>query len=216
MKIGDTAPDFHAETTMGPLNFYEWVGDAWAMLFSHPKDFTPVCTTEMGAVNRLMPEFKARGVKVIGLSVDSLDRHLAWMTDIETTQKVSMSFPLIADDDLAVARAYGMISGPACGSGFRTAMDNQTVRNVFVIGPDKRIRFTIQYPMSTGRDFTEILRAIDSVQLTAEHKVATPADWRQGEDVIILPSIDDQTAREMFPAGWSAPTSYLRVVPQPA
>lgn len=195
MKIGDIAPDFHAETTMGPLQFYDWIGDGWAVLFSHPKDFTPVCTTEMGAVSRLMAEFEARGVKVIGLSADSLNRHLAWMTDVETTQKVTMSFPLIADDDLVIARAYGMILGPTAGTGFRSATDNQTVRNLFVIGPDKRIRFTIQYPMSTGRDFAEILRAIDSVQLTADHKVATPANWRQGEDVIILPSIDDETAR---------------------
>ena len=164
---------------------------------------------------RLMPQFQARGVKVIGLSADSLDRHLAWLADIEATQNVALSFPLIADDDLSIARLYGMISGPAGGSGFRTAMDNQTVRSVFVIGPDKRIRFTIQYPMSTGRDFAEILRAIDSVQMTAAHRVATPADWRPGEDVIILPSIDDATAARLFPTGWTASAPYLRYVPCP-
>lgn len=215
MRIGEIAPDFAAETTQGPIRFYDWMENGWAMLFSHPKDFTPVCTTEIGAVSRLMPEFHARGVKVIGLSADSLDRHLAWTLDIEETQHVKMSFPLIADDDLTIARAYGMVHGPIAGSGFRTALDNQTVRSVFVIDPDKRIRFTIQYPMSTGRDFIEILRAIDSVQLTSTHKVATPADWRQGDDVIILPSIDDSKARELFPAGWDAPASYLRIVPQP-
>lgn len=217
LALGDTAPDFKAETTQGPIRFHDWIGDAWCVLFSHPKDFTPVCTTELGTMARLMPEFEARGVKVLGLSVDPLDSHRRWTKDIEETQAVSLNYPLIADDDLAIARLYGML--PADTNGFaegRTAADNQTARSVFVIGPDKRIKLIITYPMTTGRNFGELLRVIDSLQLTLKHKVATPADWRQGDDVIIVPSVPDADARKMFPEGWSAPRPYMRFVRQPS
>ncbi|MEM1314542.1 MAG: peroxiredoxin [Pseudomonadota bacterium] len=213
--IGDIAPDFTAETTDGPIRFHDWIGDAWCVLFSHPKDFTPVCTTELGAVGRLMPQFERRGVKVIGISVDPVATHREWKRDIEAVTGVDVAYPLIGDPNLAVAKLYGMLPADASDAGFRTAADNHTVRSVFVIGPDKRIKLTITYPMSTGRDFGEILRAIDSLQLTARHKVATPADWRQGDDVIILPSLDEAAARAAFPDGWEARTPYMRVVPQP-
>ena len=216
MSLGELAPDFEAETTEGPIRFHEWMGDSWCLLFSHPKDFTPVCTTELGAVARLMPEFRKRGVKVIGISVDPLDSHYRWSEDIAETQGVSLNYPLIADTDLKVAKLYGMLPASANGSADgRTAADNQTVRSVFVVAPDKTIKLLITYPMSTGRNFEEVLRVIDSVQLTAQHKVATPANWMQGQDVIILPSLSEEAAREAFPHGWTAPKPYLRIVPQP-
>lgn len=214
--IGDVAPDFTAETTDGPIHFHDWMGEDWCVLFSHPKDFTPVCTTELGAVGRLMPQFKRRRVKVIGISVDPVEQHLKWKRDIEEVTGQAVTYPLIADPVLKIAKLYGMLPANAPSTGFRSAADNQTVRSVFVIGPDKRIKLTITYPMSTGRDFNEILRAIDSLQLTASHKVATPADWRLGDDVIILPSVSDDVAAEAFPDGWRAPKPYLRVVPQPS
>ncbi len=213
--IGDIAPDFSAETTIGRIRFHEWIGEDWSVLFSHPKNFTPVCTTELGAVAKLKPEFERRGVKIIGLSADGLDRHAEWVSDIEETQGARLNYPLIADADLRVAKLYGMLAATANGAGFRTAADNQTVRCVFVIGPDKRIKLTITYPMSTGRDFGEILRAIDSLQLTSRHQVATPADWRNGDDVILLPSLSDDAAAQLFPNGWQAPKPYLRIVAQP-
>ena len=216
LKLGDIAPDFVAESTMGEIRFHEWIGDGWVLFFSHPKDFTPVCTTELGAVARLLPEFKKRNVKVIGISVDPLEAHTIWSQDIKDTQGIAPNYPLIADKDLKVAKLYGMLPTDAGStSDGRTAADNQTVRSVFVIAPDKTIKLFITYPMSTGRNFGEILRVIDSLQLTANHKVATPADWRQGEDVIILPSVSDEAAKEMFPNGWYAPKPYLRIVPQP-
>lgn len=216
LTLGDTAPDFTAETTHGIIRFHAWLAGAWCVLFSHPKDFTPVCTTELGAMARLMPEFESRGVKVIGLSVDPLSAHERWANDIAETQGAAPDYPLIADPDLLVAKAFGMLPSDAGRSAAeRTAMDNQTVRSVFVIAPDKTIKLMLTYPMSTGRDFKEILRAIDSLQLTAEHKVATPANWRQGDDVIILPSLSDEMARSAFPDGWKAPRPYLRIVPQP-
>ncbi len=216
LTIGDTAPDFVAKTTQGDIQFHDWVGDSWCVLFSHPKDFTPVCTTELGTVARLMGEFTKRGVKVIGLSVDGLNDHEKWSHDIEETQNVRLTYPLIADPELTIAKLYGMLpkltDGAANG---RTAMDNHTARSVFVIAPDKSIKLMVTYPMSTGRNFAEILRAIDSLQLTADHKVATPADWKHGDDVIILPSISDDDARTAFPDGWVAPKPYMRYVPQP-
>jgi alkyl hydroperoxide reductase subunit AhpC len=207
LQLGDEAPDFTAETTEGPIHFHEWLGDSWGVLFSHPKDFTPVCTTELGEVARVRSEFDARGVKVIGLSVDPLDAHERWAEDIAETQGQAPNFPLIADPDREVADRYGMIHP--------NASDTATVRSVFVIGPDKKVKLTITYPMSTGRDFGEILRVIDSLQLTAEHKVSTPVNWRQGEDVIIVPAVSDEEARERFPDGWKALKPYLRMVPQP-
>lgn len=216
LTLGDLAPDFQAETTQGEIQFHKWIGDNWCILFSHPKDFTPVCTTELGAMARLMPEFARRNVKVIGLSVDPLQAHSRWKDDIEETQGVSVDYPLIADEHLNIARLYGMLPADTNGTAeTRTAADNQTARSVFVIGPDKKIKLTITYPMSTGRNFSELLRIIDSLQLTDQHKVATPADWRDGEDVIILPSVADEDAKKMFANGWHAPKPYIRIVPQP-
>jgi thioredoxin-dependent peroxiredoxin len=216
LHIGDDAPDFSAETTQGPIRFHDWIGNGWAILFSHPKDFTPVCTTELGCVARLMPEFTKRNCKVIGLSVDPVDDHTRWAKDIEETQGAAVNFPLIGDTDLKVAKLYDMIHPNASGDAkSRTAADNFTVRSVFVIGPDKKVKVMLTYPMSSGRNFDEILRIVDSVQLTAKHKVATPGDWKKGGDVIILPAVSDAEAKEKFPGGWKAPKPYLRIVPQP-
>jgi len=217
LAIGDTAPDFTANTTEGPISFHDWIGDSWAILFSHPKDFTPVCTTELGYVARLKPEFDARNVKVIGLSVDPVDDHARWAQDIAETQGHAPNFPMIGDPDLAVAKLYGMLPADTeGGSTGRTAANNQTVRTVFVIGPDKKIKLLLVYPMTTGRNFDEILRVIDSLQLTAKHRVATPVNWQQGEDVIIAGSVSDDEARKLYPDGWDAPRPYIRIVPQPA
>ncbi|MQT14324.1 peroxiredoxin [Segnochrobactrum spirostomi] len=207
LRLGDTVPDFTAETTEGPIRFHEWLGSSWGVLFSHPKDFTPVCTTELGSVARLKPEFDKRDVKVIGLSVDPLTNHAQWAADIEETQGSALNFPLIADSDRAVATLYDMIHP--------NASETATVRSVFVIGPDKKLKLSLTYPASTGRNFEEILRIIDSLQLTAKHSVATPADWKQGEDVIIVPSVSDEAAKEKFPGGWKTLKPYLRIVPQP-
>jgi thioredoxin-dependent peroxiredoxin len=216
LQINDTAPDFEAETTQGRIRFYDWLGDSWCVLFSHPKDFTPVCTTELGTMARLKPEFDRRGCKIIGVSVDPVDDHVRWSKDIEETQGVAPNYPMIGDHDLAVAKLYGMLPASAGDSAAgRTPTDNATVRNVFVIGPDKKIKLVLVYPMSTGRNFAEILRALDSLQLTAKHQVATPADWQQGGDVIIVTSVSDEAARAKFPDGWKAPKPYLRIVPQP-
>ncbi len=216
LQLGDTAPDFTAETTEGSISFHDWIGDGWAVLFSHPKDFTPVCTTELGYVAKLKPEFDKRNVKVIGLSVDSTDDHGAWAKDIEETQGQAPNYPIIGDSDLAVAKAYGMIHPNVTGGAKgRTAADNATVRTVFVIGPDKKIKLMITYPMATGRNFDEVLRVIDSMQLTANHQVATPVNWKQGEDVIIVPTVSDEDAKKKFPGGWKTLKPYLRVVPQP-
>jgi len=216
LALGDTAPNFQAETTEGHIDFHQWLGDSWGVLFSHPKDFTPVCTTELGAVARLKPEFDRRGVKVIGLSVDPVDDHARWADDIAETQGARPNYPIIGDTDLSISKAWGLL--PAAtegGSQGRTAADNQTVRNVFVIGPDKKIKLILVYPMTTGRNFEEILRVIDSLQLTAKHRVATPADWKQGEDVIIAGSVSNEEAKSLYPDGWKAPRPYLRIVPQP-
>ena len=216
LQINDTAPDFEAETTEGRIRFHEWLGDSWGVLFSHPKDFTPVCTTELGYMARLKPEFDKRNVKVIGLSVDPVENHAKWATDIKETQGHAPNYPMIGDTDLAVSKAYGML--PASLSGThegRTAADNMTVRNVFVVGPDKKIKLIIVYPMTTGRNFDEVLRVIDSLQLTAKHKVATPVNWKQGDDVIIVGSVSDDDAKKIYPQGWKAPRPYLRIVPQP-
>ena len=217
LRINAEAPDFTARTTHGPLRFHDWMGSSWAVLFSHPKDFTPVCTTELGYLARVAPEFAKRHTKVIGLSLDSLDSHERWANDIADTQGAAPTFPIIADDDLAVAKLYDMLPADegATADG-RTAAMNATVRSVFVIGPDKRIKLTLTYPMATGRNFDEVLRVIDSMQLTARHQVGTPVNWRPGDDVIILPSVPDDTARTLFPDGWTAPRPYIRVVPQPA
>jgi alkyl hydroperoxide reductase subunit AhpC len=216
LKIGDTAPDFEAETTQGRIRFHEWIGDSWAVLFSHPKDFTPVCTTELGYMARIKPEFDKRNVKIIGLSVDPVDNHHRWATDIKETQGHAPNYPMIGDTDLKVSKQYGMLASDLEGScEGRTAADNQTVRNVFVIGPDKKIKLILVYPMSTGRNFDEVLRVIDSLQLTAKHKVSTPANWKQGDDVIISGSVSDDEARKQFPGGWQAPKPYLRIVHQP-
>jgi len=216
LAIGTDAPDFEALTTEGSIRFHEWLGSSWGVLFSHPKDFTPVCTTELGYMARIKPEFDRRHVKVIGLSVDALDSHTRWATDIEQTQGHRPNFPMIADADLKVSKLYGMLPATAGDTANgRTAMDNQTVRNVYVIGPDKKIKLVISYPMSTGRNFDEVLRVIDSMQLTAQHKVATPANWRNGDEVIILPAVTDAEAKEKYPDGWTAAASYLRYVPQP-
>jgi alkyl hydroperoxide reductase subunit AhpC len=216
LQLGDTAPDFTAETTEGTINFHDWIGDGWAVFFSHPKDFTPVCTTELGYVAKLKPEFDKRNVKAIGLSVDSVEDHVAWSRDIAETQGVAPNFPMIGDSDLAVAKLYGMIHPNATGGAEgRTAADNSTVRNVYIIGPDKKLKLIITYPMSTGRNFDEVLRVIDSLQLTATKQVATPVNWNQGEDVIILPSVSDEAAEEKYPDGWTTVKPYLRVVPQP-
>ena len=216
LRIGGEAPDFTAETTEGSINFHEWIGDGWCLLFSHPKDFTPVCTTELGAVAKLKPEFDKRGVKAIGLSVDSVADHAAWSKDIEETQGVAVNFPLIGDENLAIAKLYGMLPAETPGSAEgRTAADNLTVRNVYVIGPDKQIKLMLTYPMATGRNFDEILRVIDSVQLTANHQVATPANWNHGEDVIIVPAVSDEAAKEKYPDGWRTEKPYLRYVAEP-
>ena len=216
LRIGDEAPDFTVETTEGTINFHDWIGDGYAILFSHPKDFTPVCTTELGYMAGLKPEFDKRNTKVIGLSIDSVDDHNAWLNDIEETQGHAVNYPLIGDTDLEVAKLYDMIHPNASGRAKqRTAADNATIRSVFVVGPDKLIKLIITYPMSTGRNFDEVLRVLDSIRLTASHKVATPVNWRQGEDVIIVPAVSDEAAKEKFPDGWKAPKPYLRIVPQP-
>ncbi len=216
LKIGDTAPDFEAETTEGPISFHDWIGDSWAVLFSHPKDFTPVCTTELGYMAKIKPDFDRRNVKIIGLSVDPADRHAEWAKDIEETQGTAPNYPMIADTDFEVSKLYEMLPGEAAGDPLdRTAADNQTVRNVVVIGPDKKVKLILVYPMTTGRNFDEVLRVIDSLQLTAEHKVSTPVNWKQGEDVIIAGSVSDEEAKETYPDGWDAPKPYIRIVPQP-
>jgi alkyl hydroperoxide reductase subunit AhpC len=216
LRINDIAPDFTAETTKGPIRFHDWIGDQWAILFSHPKDFTPVCTTELGYMAKIEPEFTARNAKLIGLSVDPVDSHSRWLDDIEETQGAKVDYPIIADSDLNVAKLYNMLPADEPGtSEGRTPAANQTVRSVFVVGPDKRIKLMLTYPMTTGRNFDEILRVIDSMQLTAKHKVSTPANWKQGEDVIISGSVNDEEARTLFPQGWRAPRPYMRYVKQP-
>jgi thioredoxin-dependent peroxiredoxin len=216
IKLGDTAPDFQADTTEGPIEFHEWIGDSWAILFSHPRDFTPVCTTELGYMAKIKPDFDRRNVKVIGLSVDPMDNHSKWVNDIQETQGHAPNFPIIADGDFSVSKLYGMLPADTSGDpGERTPADNQTVRNVFVVGPDKKIKLILVYPMTTGRNFDEVLRVIDSLQLTATHKVATPVNWQQGEDVIIAGSVSDDEAKETYPDGWDSPKPYIRIVPQP-
>jgi alkyl hydroperoxide reductase subunit AhpC len=216
LQLGETAPDFEAETTEGPIRFHEWVGDSWAVLFSHPKDFTPVCTTELGYMAKLKPEFERRNTKIIGLSVDPVDNHAKWANDIKETQGLAPNYPMIGDTDLKISKLYGMLPASAAGtSEGRTPADNQTVRNVFVIGPDKKVKLIIVYPMTTGRNFDEVLRVLDSLQLTAKHKVATPVNWKQGEDVIIAGSVSDEDAKKVYPNGWKAPRPYIRIVPQP-
>jgi thioredoxin-dependent peroxiredoxin len=216
LQLNDTAPDFEADTTEGRIRFHDWIGDSWAVIFSHPKDFTPVCTTELGYMAKIKPEFDKRGVKVIGLSVDPTDRHEEWAKDIEETQGHAPNYPIIADADFTVSKLYGMLASETEGDALvRTPADNQTVRNVFVIGPDKKIKLILVYPMTTGRNFDEVLRVIDSLQLTATHKVSTPVNWKQGEDVIIAGSVSDDEARETYPDGWESPKPYIRIVPQP-
>ena len=216
LSIGDTAPDFEAQTTEGDIRFHDWIGDSWAVLFSHPRDFTPVCTTELGYMASIKPEFDKRNVKVIGLSVDPVGNHEQWATDIEETQGHRPNYPIIGDGDFEVSKAYGMLPADTEGDPTsRTPADNQTVRNVFVIGPDKKIKLVLVYPMTTGRNFDEVLRVIDSLQLTAQHKVATPANWQQGDDVIIAGSVSDDDAKEIYPDGWESPRPYIRIVPQP-
>ena len=217
LQIGDTAPDFEAETTEGPIRFHDWIGDSWTVLFSHPRNFTPVCTTELGYMASIEPEFARRGVKIIGLSVDHVDNHEGWARDIEETQGHSPNYPLIGDSDFNVSKLYGMLPADTSGDpSSRTPADNQTVRSVFVVGPDKKIKLILIYPMTTGRNFDEVLRVIDSLQLTAKHKVATPAQWQQGDDVIIAGSVSDDEAREKYPDGWESPRPYIRIVPQPS
>jgi alkyl hydroperoxide reductase subunit AhpC len=216
LKINDTAPDFEAQTTEGTIRFHDWIGDAWAVLFSHPKDFTPVCTTELGYMAKIKPEFDRRGVKIVGLSVDPLDRHAGWAADIAETQGHAPNYPIIGDVDYNVSKLYDMLPASVSGDPTqRTPADNQTVRNVFVVGPDKKIKLVLVYPMTTGRNFDEVLRVIDSLQLTAKHKVATPVNWQQGDDVIIAGSVTDEDARKQYPSGWRAPKPYIRIVPQP-
>jgi alkyl hydroperoxide reductase subunit AhpC len=216
LQIGDTAPDFEAQTTEGLVRLHDWIGDSWAVLFSHPKDFTPVCTTELGYMAKIQPEFNKRNVKIIGLSVDRVDDHAKWADDIKETQGLAPNYPMIGDTDLSISKLYGMLPATASGDpSKRTPADNQTVRNVFVIGPDKKIKLIIVYPMTTGRNFDEVLRVIDSLQLTAKHKVATPVNWRQGEDVIIAGSVSDDEAKKTYPQGWKSPRPYIRIVPQP-
>jgi alkyl hydroperoxide reductase subunit AhpC len=216
IRIGDQAPNFKADTTEGPIEFHQWLGSSWGVLFSHPKDFTPVCTTELGYMARLKPEFDKRGVKVIGLSVDPVDKHEQWSNDIKETQGHAPNYPMIGDTDLSISKLYDMLPADLEGScEGRTPADNQTVRNVFVIGPDKKVKLSIAYPMTTGRNFDEVLRVIDSLQLTAKHKVATPANWKQGDDVIIAGSVSDDEAKKTYPNGWKAPRPYMRIVPQP-
>jgi alkyl hydroperoxide reductase subunit AhpC len=216
LQIGSVAPDFEADTTEGHIRFHQWLGDSWAVLFSHPKDFTPVCTTELGYMAKIKPEFDRRGTKVIGLSVDAVGDHKKWANDIQETQGHAPNYPIIGDTNLAVSKLYGMLPADLEGScDGRTPMDNQTVRNVYVIGPDKKIKLMISYPMTTGRNFDEVLRVIDSLQLTAKHKVATPVNWKHGDDVIIAGSVSDDEAKTKYPQGWKAPKPYLRIVPQP-
>ena len=216
LQLGDTAPDFEADTTEGPIAFHDWGGDSWVVLFSHPKDFTPVCTTELGYMAKIKPEFDRRGVKIIGLSVDPTDKHTDWARDIEETQGHAPNYPLIADVDFKVSKLYGMLGSDVSGDpADRTAADNQTVRNVFVIGPDKKVKLIFVYPMTTGRNFDEVLRVVDSLQLTAKHKVSTPVNWKNGENVIIAGSVSDDEAKETYPDGWESPRPYIRIVPQP-
>jgi alkyl hydroperoxide reductase subunit AhpC len=215
VQLGTTAPDFEAQTTEGPISFHDWIGDSWAVLFSHPKDFTPICTTELGCMAKIKPEFDRRGVKVVGLSVDPVDRHADWAKDIEETQGYAPNYPIIGDADFNVSKLYGMLPASVEGDPVaRTPADNQTVRNVFVIGPNKKVKLVLVYPMTTGRNFDEVLRVIDSLQLTANHKVATPVNWQQGEDVIIAGSVSNDEAKEMF-GDWEEPKPYIRIVPQP-
>jgi alkyl hydroperoxide reductase subunit AhpC len=216
VRINDTAPDFTASTTQGTINFHEWLGDSWGVLFSHPKDFTPVCTTELGYMAKIKPEFDQRNVKIIGLSVDATSDHEAWASDIEETQGTRPNYPIIGDSDFAVSKLYDMLPASTAGDPKgRTPADNQTVRNVFVIGPDKKVKLVLVYPMTTGRNFDEVLRVIDSLQLTSTHKVSTPVNWQQGDNVIIAGSVNDEQAKELFPDGWESPKPYLRIVPQP-
>ena len=216
LKLGDVAPDFEAETTEGHIKFHDWIGDSWAVLFSHPKDFTPVCTTELGYMAKIKPDFESRNVKIIGLSVDPLDKHEGWAKDIEETQGAAPNYPIIGDSDFRVSKLYGMLPAETSGdAGERTPADNQTVRNVFVIAPDKTIKLILVYPMTTGRNFDEVLRVIDSLQLTAKHKVATPVNWNPGEKVIISGAVSNEQAKEAFPEGWEEPKPYIRIVPQP-
>jgi alkyl hydroperoxide reductase subunit AhpC len=216
IRIGDEAPNFKAQTTEGPMYFHLWIGDSWAVLFSHPKDFTPVCTTELGYMAKIKPEFDKRGVKIIGLSVDPVDSHARWSNDIKETQGHAPNYPMIGDSDFNVSKLYGMLPADVEGDPTsRTPADNQTVRNVFVIGPDKKIKLILVYPMSTGRNFDEVLRVIDSLQLTAKHKVSTPANWKHGDDVIISGAVSDDDARKVYPGGWKSPKPYIRIVPQP-
>jgi thioredoxin-dependent peroxiredoxin len=216
LTIGDTAPDFEADTTEGRIQFHDWIGDSWAILFSHPRDFTPVCTTELGYMAKIQPDFESRNVKVIGLSADPMENHDKWAADIEDTQGAAPNYPIIADADFNVSKLYGMLPGDTEGEPTeRTPAQNQTVRNVFVVGPDKKIKLVLVYPMTTGRNFDEVLRVIDSLQLTAKHRVATPVNWKQGEDVIIAGSVSDDEAKTIYPDGWESPRPYIRIVPQP-
>ena len=216
LHIGDDAPDFTAETTEGSINFHQWIGDGWVVLFSHPKDFTPVCTTELGYAARLKPDFEKRNCEIIGLSIDSVEDHESWSKDIEETQGYAVNYPLIGDTNLEIAKLYDMLHPNASGEAKdRTPVDNQTVRSVFIIGPDKKVKAMVTYPMSTGRNFDEILRILDSCQLTAKHKVATPVNWKQGDDVIIVPAVSNEEAKEKYPDGWTSPKPYIRIVPQP-
>ena len=216
LQIGDMAPDFEAETTEGRIRFHDWIGDSWAVLFSHPRDFTPVCTTELGYMAKIKPDFDRRNVKIIGLSVDPVDNHAKWAADIEETQGHGPNYPVIGDSDFNVSKLYGMLPADASGEATeRTPADNQTVRTVFVVGPDKKIKLMLVYPMTTGRNFDEVLRVVDSLQLTAQHKVATPVNWQQGDDVIISGSVSDEDAMKTYPEGWKSPRPYIRIVPQP-
>jgi len=215
LRIGDDAPDFTADTTQGKLHFHEWIGNGWAILFSHPKDFTPVCTTELGYMAKLKPEFDKRNTKVVGLSIDPVSDHLRWEKDIEETQGTAVNYPMIGDPDLTVAKLYDMIHPNASGAAPRTATDNATIRSVFIVGPDRKIKLILTYPMTTGRNFDEVLRVLDSLQLTAKHKVATPVNWKSGEDVIIAGSVSNEDAKLKYPDGWKSPKPYLRIVPQP-
>jgi thioredoxin-dependent peroxiredoxin len=216
LQLGETAPDFEAQTTEGPIRFHDWIGDSWAVLFSHPKDFTPVCTTELGYMAKIKPDFDRRNVKIIGLSVDSTGDHERWASDIAETQGQAPNYPIIGDADFTVSKLYGMLPAATSGDAAkRTPAENQTVRNVFVIGPDKKVKMILVYPMTTGRNFDEVLRVVDSLQLTAKHRVSTPVNWKQGEDVIIAGSVSDDEARTIYPDGWKAPKPYIRIVPQP-
>ena len=215
LRINDTAPNFKADTTLGTIDFHEWIGDQWAILFSHPKDFTPVCTTELGYMAKIEPKFTKRNAKLIGLSMDSVESHLKWEKDIEETQGAKVNYPMIGDSNLAVAKLYNMLPADEVASDGRTAANNQTIRSVFIVGPDKKIKLMLTYPMTTGRNFDEILRVLDSIQLTAKYKVATPVNWKRGDDVIIAGSVNDEEAKKLYPAGWKAPKPYLRIVKQP-